>query len=130
MLRGAGVAFTSLRNGWYIENYTDQLGQYLATGEILGAARDGEISAATRQDYAVAAVTALVGDDGGDRIYELGGPSFTLTQLAETIAKVTGTPVIYRDLPVQDYAAALQRFGLDLRCSYLAAMVLALVGGG
>src|SRR5258707_7103417 len=34
----AGVPFTSLRNGWYIENYTDQLGQYLATGEILGAA--------------------------------------------------------------------------------------------
>ncbi|AGB22236.1 putative nucleoside-diphosphate sugar epimerase [Mycobacterium sp. JS623] len=113
VLGEAGVPFTSLRNGWYVENYTDQLGQYLATGEILGAARDGEISAASRQDYAIAAVSALLGDEGGDRIYELGGPAFTLTQLAETITKVTSTPVIYRDLPVQDYAAALHGFGLD-----------------
>jgi NAD(P)H dehydrogenase (quinone) len=101
----AGVPFTSLRNGWYIENYTHQLAQYLATGEILGAAGGGEISAASRQDYAVAAVTALVGDEGGDRIYELGGPAFNLTQFAETITEMTGTPVIYRDLSVGEFAA-------------------------
>jgi uncharacterized protein YbjT (DUF2867 family) len=29
-LRAAGVPFTLLRNGWYTENYTDQLGQYLS----------------------------------------------------------------------------------------------------
>ncbi len=36
-LREAGVPFTLLRNGWYTENYTDQLGQYLDAGEIVGA---------------------------------------------------------------------------------------------
>ncbi|HEX6453926.1 MAG TPA: NAD(P)H-binding protein, partial [Trebonia sp.] len=51
-LRGSGVPFTSLRNGWYTENYTAQLGQYLDSGVILGAAGHGRISAATRQDYA------------------------------------------------------------------------------
>ncbi len=59
-LREAGVPFTLLRNGWYTENYTDQIGQYLEAGEILGAAGHGRISAATRQDYAAAAATALL----------------------------------------------------------------------
>jgi NAD(P)H dehydrogenase (quinone) len=54
-LRAAGVPFTVLRNGWYTENYTGQLGQYLQRGEIVGAAGHGRISAATRQDYAAAA---------------------------------------------------------------------------
>jgi NAD(P)H dehydrogenase (quinone) len=34
-LRAAGVPFTLLRNGWYTENYTDQLDQYLRRGEIV-----------------------------------------------------------------------------------------------
>jgi len=54
------VPFTLLRNGWYTENYTGQLAQYLGAGEILGAAGYGRISAASRQDYAVAAASALL----------------------------------------------------------------------
>lgn len=37
-LRDAGMPFILLRNGWYTENYTDQIGQYLQAGEIVGAA--------------------------------------------------------------------------------------------
>jgi NAD(P)H dehydrogenase (quinone) len=76
-LRQAGVPFTLLRNGWYTENYTDQLAQYLRHGEIVGAAGDGRISAATRRDYAAAAATALLQDAPGDRTHELGGPPST-----------------------------------------------------
>jgi hypothetical protein len=63
-MHAAGVRFTLLRNGWYTENYTDQLDQYLQRGEIFVAAGSGRISAATLQDYARAAVTALLQDDG------------------------------------------------------------------
>ncbi len=112
-LRAAGVPFTLLRPGWYIENYTDQLGQYLQHGEILGAAGSGKISAATRQDYAAAAATALLQDEEGNRTYELGGPAFDLFELARVISEVTGTPVTYHDLPVEEYAASLQQAGLD-----------------
>lgn len=65
-LREADVPFTLLRNGWYTENDTDRIGQYLEAGEILGAAGNGRISAASRQDYAAAA-TALREDEGGIR---------------------------------------------------------------
>jgi NAD(P)H dehydrogenase (quinone) len=112
-LRDAGVPFTALRNSFYTEGYTAQLGQYLNAGEIAGAAADGRISAATRPDFAAAAATALLEDEAGNRIYELGGPAFDLSELARTITEVTGTKVTYRDLPAGEYAAWLQRTGLD-----------------
>jgi NAD(P)H dehydrogenase (quinone) len=46
-LREASIQFTLLRNGWYTENYTGQLDEYLRRGEILGTAGSGRISAAT-----------------------------------------------------------------------------------
>lgn len=112
-LRESGVPFTLLRNGWYTENYTDQLGQYLQRGEILGAAAGGRISAATRKDYAAAAGSALLQDEEGNRTYELGGPAFDLSELARVISEITGTPVTYRDLPIEEYASSLQQAGLD-----------------
>src|ERR1700759_1345984 len=59
LLGASGIEHTVLRNGWYIENYTSQLPQYLAQGEIVGAAGDGRISGATRADYAAAAAGGL-----------------------------------------------------------------------
>jgi len=112
-LRAAGVPFTVLRNGWYTENYTARLGEYLERGEILGAAGSGRVSGAPRADYAVAAAAALLTDVQGDAVYELGGPAFGFVELATTISEVTGTTVVYRDLPVADYATALRDAGLD-----------------
>lgn len=112
-LRARGVPFILLRPGWYIENYTEQLGQYLQRGEIVGAAGSGKISAATRQDYSAAAAASLLDGQDGNQTYELGGPAFDLAQLAQTISEVTGTQVTYRDLPVEEYVATLQHAGLD-----------------
>jgi uncharacterized protein YbjT (DUF2867 family) len=77
-IEAGDVPLTLLCNGWYTENYADQIGQYLAAGEILGAAGNGRISTASRQDCAAAAATALLDDDAGNRTYELGGPAFDL----------------------------------------------------
>jgi NAD(P)H dehydrogenase (quinone) len=129
-LRAAGVPFTLLRNGWYTENYTDQMGQYLQRGEILGAAGHGRISAATRQEYAAAAAAALLQDEEGNRIYELGGPAFGLPELARVISEVTGTPVTYRDLPVEEYASRLHEAGLDEASAHFAASLDASIAHG
>jgi NAD(P)H dehydrogenase (quinone) len=112
-LRESGVDFTLLRNGLYTEGYTDHLREYLTDGEILGATGSGKISAATHQDFASAAAAALLGDQGGNVVYELGGPAFDLAQLARTISDVTGTQVTYRDLPQEQYVAVLEQGGLD-----------------
>jgi NAD(P)H dehydrogenase (quinone) len=112
-IREAGLPVTLLRNGLYLERYTDHLNEYLQAGEIVGAAGTGRISAASRQDYAAAAAAALLHDEGGNRTYELGGPAFDLPRLAQVISGVTGAQVTYRDLPAEEYADVLQRAGLD-----------------
>ncbi|MDQ6750498.1 MAG: SDR family oxidoreductase [Actinomycetota bacterium] len=130
VLRAAGVPFTLLRNGWYTENYTDQLDQYLQSGEILGVAGNGRISAATRQDYASAAAAALLQDDDDNRTYELGGPAFDLHELARVISEVTGTTVTYTDLSVDDYASRLERAGLDEASARFVAALDASIANG
>lgn len=113
LLADSGVAFSLLRNGWYTENYTSQIDQYLQSGEILGSAGQGRISAATRADYAAATVTALTTDADGNQVYELGGDAFTLGELASTITEVTGRTVVYRNVPPAELAQTLQGYGLD-----------------
>lgn len=130
VLREAGLSSTVLRNGWYTENHTAQIAAYLDAGEILGAAADGRISAATRRDYAAAAATALMRDEAGDRTYELGGEAFDLTELAGIITEATGTTVVYRDLSEQEYAAALQRDGLDAATAQFVAALDASIARG
>jgi NAD(P)H dehydrogenase (quinone) len=114
VLRASGVAFTLLRNGWYTENYFGQLDQYRATGEIVGAAGDGLVSAATRADFAAAAVAALTQPGHENAVYELGGaPAFTMTELAAALTSATGTSIVYRDVTPEENIAILEGVGLD-----------------
>lgn len=113
VLDKSGLPYTLLRNSWYIENYTANLGQVLERGVILGSAGNGRVAAATRADYAAASATVLTTDHHDGAIYELGGDqSFTMAELADTITRLTGTAVTYRDLPTDEYVAALVGFGL------------------
>ncbi|WP_330476437.1 SDR family oxidoreductase [Terrabacter sp. C0L_2] len=115
LLAASGLPHALLRNSWYLENYTGQLPTVLEHGAVLGAARDGRVSAATRADYAEAAAVVLAGEGDGHEgaVYELGGDhAFTLGELADTVARVAGREVAYRDLSVADYTAALVAAGL------------------
>jgi NAD(P)H dehydrogenase (quinone) len=129
-LREAGLSFVVLRNGWYTENYTDRLAQYVEAGEIVGAAGHGRISAASRHDYAVAAVAALVQSSDGNRAYELGGPAFDLFELANMITTITGTTITYHDLSVDEYIDALKQSGLDQNMAEFVAALDASISRG
>jgi NAD(P)H dehydrogenase (quinone) len=112
-LAESGLAYTILRNGWYTENYLAGVAAALEHGVVLGAAGEGRIASATRADYAAAAVEAALRDDPSGTVYELAGDeSYTLAELAAEIARQSGKPVVYKDLPQADYAAALVGFGL------------------
>src|ERR1700723_606615 len=104
-VRGSGSAFVILRNGWYLENYTDQLPIITRYHALLGSAHDGRVSAASRRDYAAAAAAVLTQDGHLGATYELGGAPFTLTELAATISDVLGTHIAYQDMSVADYTA-------------------------
>lgn len=111
LIQDSGLPYVFLRNSWYLENYTAQLPTYLQHG-VAGAADDGRVSAATRADYAEAAAVVLTTEGHTNRVYELGGAPFTLTELAAEISRQTGSTVSYLDLPVDKYTELLVAAGL------------------
>jgi NAD(P)H dehydrogenase (quinone) len=114
LIRSSGVPFVLLRNGWYTENYTGNIAAAVQHGAVLGAARDGRISSAARADYAAAAAAVLASPENqAGKVYELAGDNaFTLTEYAAELARQSGKPVAYKDLPEADYKAALEAVGL------------------
>lgn len=113
LLAASGIGHTVLRNGWYTENYAMGLPAALEHNALIGAAKDGQISAAARQDYAEAAAAVLLDAGLQGKTYELSGDeSFTLAELAATLSAQVGKEVPYIDMPEADYAAALSGAGL------------------
>lgn len=113
-LRASGVPFVVLRNGWYTENYTAALPAALTRGVLIGGAGDGRIASAARADYAAAAAAVLAADqDWNGRVLELAGDeAYTLPELAAEVARQSGRPFVYRDMPEADHKAALLGAGL------------------
>jgi len=112
-LKSSGIPYTILRNGWYSENYTGSIGGALAGGAFIGSAGDGKISAASRVDYAEAAVAVLTSEGHEGKVYELAGDkAWTLSDLAAEISRQTGKVIPYKNIPEADYAAALKGFGV------------------
>jgi NAD(P)H dehydrogenase (quinone) len=112
LLRGSGIPFVFLRNGWYIENYTERLEPVLATGSFAGSAGDGKIAAATRADFAEAAAVVLTKPGHENKIYELGGAPFTMSELAAELSKQTKKSIGYANLPAEKYREVLLGAGL------------------
>ncbi|TQJ58590.1 NAD(P)H dehydrogenase (quinone) [Arthrobacter sp. SLBN-83] len=113
LLRGSGVPFVLLRNGWYLENYTEQLAGTLAQGALAGSAGEGKVSAAARVDYAHAAAAVLVAGGQAGKVYELGGDdAFSMADLAAEISTATGRIVTYNDLPAEEYVGVLTGVGV------------------
>jgi NAD(P)H dehydrogenase (quinone) len=113
IVKASGLPWTLLRNGFYHEVFTDQIPSYLQQGAIVGAAGTGRISGATRADLADAAAAALTGDGHAGRTYELGGDeAFTMPELAAELSRQTGRTIPYRTVPVAEYQAMLEGFGL------------------
>ena len=112
-IKASGVPYTILRNGWYTENYTGSVGAALTNGALFGSAGDGQISSATREDFAEAGITVLTTDGHVNATYELAGDTtWTLADLAAEISKQTGKDIPYRNLCEADYTAALEGAGL------------------
>lgn len=109
----SGLPHVFLRNGWYLENYTEQIPTAREHKAILGSAGTGLVSAATRADYAAAAAVVLTQDGPVNHAYELGGDTaFTLPEYAATLSELTGEEIAYVDRPAADYQAFLTSVGV------------------
>jgi NAD(P)H dehydrogenase (quinone) len=110
LIRASGLAYSLLRNGWYVENYTAGLGGALAHGALAG---EGRIAAAARADYADAAAAVLSSAGPVEQVYELAGDTaFTLAELAAELSRQSGKQVPFHNLPQQEYREMLIGVGL------------------
>jgi NAD(P)H dehydrogenase (quinone) len=113
LIRASGLAYSLLRNGWYVENYTAGLGGALEHGALAGAAGEGRIAAAARADYADAAAAVLSSAGPVEQVYELAGDTaFTLADLAAELSRQSGKQVPFHNLPQEEYRAMLIGVGL------------------
>ncbi|MEU0599251.1 SDR family oxidoreductase [Streptomyces sp. NPDC006393] len=112
-LLASGLPYTLLRNGWYHENYTEQLAPVLEHGAVVQAAGEGRISSASRADYAAAAVAVLTGEGHENRTYELGGDqAWGFAEFAAEVSRQTGKEIGYRPVSVEEYQGILAGAGL------------------
>ena len=113
LLRDSYVPSVLLRNGWYIENYTERLDMPLRFGAFVGTARDGRIAAAARADFAAAAVAVLTSEGHEGMTYELAcDRAFTMKDLAKAVSDWAGRTIPYNDLPATEYGKALEKAGV------------------
>lgn len=109
----SGLNYTILRNGWYTENYTASIPTALQHGAFIGAAAEGKISSAPREDYAEAAAIVLTTGEHDKKVYELAGDDFyTLSDLAKELSLQVGKDIPYHNLTETDFAEALKGAGL------------------
>ncbi|WP_151485024.1 SDR family oxidoreductase [Streptomyces albicerus] len=109
----SGVTYTLLRNGWYNENYTENLAPVLEHGAVVQAAGEGKVSSASRADYAAAAVAVLTGEGHENKTYELGGDTaWGFAEYAAEVAKQTGKEIAYSPVSVEVFTGILTGAGL------------------
>lgn len=112
-LAASGIGYALLRNGWYSENYAASIAPALEHQAFIGAAGDGKIASASRQDYAEAAAKVMLTDNQAGKVYELAGDNaYTLSEFSAEISRQSGKPVEYVNLSQADFAAALKQAGL------------------
>ncbi|MFD4584001.1 NAD(P)H-binding protein [Streptomyces sp. NPDC058423] len=109
----SGLPHTFLRNGWYTENYTEQLGPVLEHGAVVANAGEGRIASATRADYAAAAAAVLTGDGHLGRAYELSGDTaWSLVEYAAEVARHSGKEIVHRNVPAETHLEILTGAGV------------------
>lgn len=114
MLTELEVPSVMLRNGWYTENFDFRIAPAIETGVLIGCARHGRASVASRPDFAAgaAAVIADPATAAGAMFEFAGDTGITLDDLARELARQSGRPVRYVDIDEDDFVAALVAAGM------------------
>ncbi|MFI7383251.1 SDR family oxidoreductase [Streptomyces sp. NPDC049813] len=127
----SGLTYTFLRNGWYHENYTENLGPVLEHGAVLSSTDGGRVASASRADYAAAAVAVLTGEGHDNTAYELSGDvAWTLTEYAAEVARQSGRSIVHRPVTPEQNREILVGAGLPAPFADILVDVDAAIGRG
>ncbi|KOX16339.1 SDR family oxidoreductase [Nocardiopsis sp. NRRL B-16309] len=115
IILGSGLTYTFLRNGWYSENYEQQLHQARETGTVLTSAGAGRVASASRSDYAAAAAAVLRDPAAhANAVHELSGDTaWDFGELAAAMGEALGRAVTVTNVTPEEHEAVLTGVGLD-----------------
>ncbi|MBL1113726.1 SDR family oxidoreductase [Streptomyces sp. 110] len=130
-ITGSGLPYALLRNGWYNENYTENLSTVLEHGAVVGAAGEGRVASAARADYAAAAVAVLTGEGHEGKAYELSGDTaWGFAEYAEVVARQSGKEIVYGAVSPAEYQSILTGAGVPEPFAVILSDVEAAIGRG
>jgi uncharacterized protein YbjT (DUF2867 family) len=113
VLQDSGADWTIVRASWFSQNFSESvLLEGVLAGEIVLPA--GEIGEPfiDADDIADVVVAALTGDGHVGRLYEVTGPRLlTFAEAIVEIARASRRFIFYRQVPAEDFAAALAEQG-------------------
>jgi NAD(P)H dehydrogenase (quinone) len=106
MLAESGVAWTSLRNGFYAHSLDWLLGPWRETG-VVSVPADGPVSWTAREDAAEAAARILIADGGYEGPTTLTATATpTLAEIAALASQLTGRTIGFERVDEADWVAA------------------------
>ncbi len=112
-IKATGIAYTILRNGWYMENLFLALPHAVAEGKWYSASGEGRIAHIAREDIAKATAAALASGSTESATYTLtGATKHTVDEIAATVSKVTGKPLEVVHVTDEQLAGGLKAAGL------------------
>lgn len=112
-IRDSGLAYTILRNGWYMENLLHSVPQALAGGTWYSATGQGRIAHIARADVARAIAGALLADDVENRTFTLTGTaSHTTDEIAAAVAAATGRSLAVVHVTDEQLAGGMRAGGV------------------
>ncbi len=107
-----GIAYSFLRNNWYLENEISSIQGVMAGAPWVTSAGNGKVGWALQQDYAEAAAAVLTGDGYENTIYELSGKLMTQEELASALGTVLGKEVPLQQVDDATYADIMKGAGV------------------
>ena len=108
----SGVPYCVLRNNSYLETEIPTVKACMAGAPIVTSAGNGKVGFAMKYDYADAAVSALIGSNNENKIYELSGTPITYDEFAEVLGSVLGKVIPVNHVNDDTYATALKQLGM------------------
>ena len=107
-----GIAYSFLRNNWYLENEISGIQGLLAGAAWLTSAAAGKVGWALHQDFAEAAATVLTGEGHENTVYELSGQPLSQDELAAVLGDVLGKEVTVQQVDDVAYAESMAGAGV------------------
>jgi NAD(P)H dehydrogenase (quinone) len=110
-LLASGLTYTVLRNTLYLDLVPGLVGKdAVSSGKFFFAAGDGKVSYALREEIAQASANALTSSEHENKIYDIAPtPAYSMHDVASALSEVTGQPVAYVPVSVEDMAAGMRQ---------------------